>query len=206
MPRSLLAAADKADAIVIGPGLGQSRTAGERLQRLMGLPKPAVVDADGLNMIAEGEVWPEWFKAAAVLTPHPGEMKRLAKLIGRTEVPTDEAGRVDIAMAAATAFGQVVVLKGQGTVVTDGQRVYVNPTGDSSLAKAGTGDVLSGMAGCLLGQGMGGFDAACCAVYLHGLAGQLAGSRLGRRCVLSEDVIHAIPEAVGQYEAKFGGA
>ncbi len=206
VPRSLLASADKADAVVIGPGLGQSRTAGERLQRLAGLPKPAVVDADGLNMIAEGEVWPEWFKAAAVLTPHPGEMKRLAKLIGRTEVPTHEPGRIEIAAAAATAFGQVVVLKGQGTVVTDGQRVYVNPTGDSSLAKAGTGDVLSGMTGCLLGQHMDRFDAACCAVYLHGLAGQIAGGRLGQRCVLSEDVINAIPEAVAQYERKFGVA
>ena len=204
VPRSLMAAAEKADVIAIGPGLGQSRTAAERVQRLLELPKPAVVDADALNLIAQGEQWPEWFKAAAVLTPHPGEMKRLAKLIGRDTVPSDEAGRIDIATATATAFGQVVVLKGLGTVVTDGTRVYVNPTGDSSLAKAGTGDVLTGMTASLLGQGMDRFDAACCAVYLHGRAGEIAGERLGKRCVLSEDVINAVPQAVGEYEKRFG--
>ena len=204
VPRSLLAAVDKADAIAIGPGLGQSRTAAERLQRLAEGSKPIVVDADALNLIAAGERWPDWFKAPAVLTPHPGEMKRLAKLIGRDDVPRDEPGRIDIATAAATAFGQVVVLKGTGTVVTDGTRVYVNPTGDSSLAKAGTGDVLTGMTASLIGQGMDRFDAACCAVHLHGRAGEIAGERLGQRCVLSADVINAVPQAVGEYEKRFG--
>ena len=201
--RPLVDAADKADAIAIGPGLGQSADADERLQALVGRQTPAVVDADGLNLIAKVGRWPDWFTAPAVLTPHPGEMRRLAKLIGRDAVPTDEPGRVDIATAAATAFGVVLVLKGQGTVVTDGRRVYVNPTGDSSLAKAGTGDVLTGMVASLIGQGMDRFDAACAATYLHGRAGELAGQRLGRRCVLSEDVIRAIPAAVGEYEARF---
>ncbi len=139
-----------------------------------------------------------------MLTPHPGEMKRLAKLIGRDAVPTDEPGRIDIADAAARAFGQVMVLKGTGTVVTDGDRVYVNPTGDSSLSKAGTGDVLTGMIASLIGQGLDRFDAACCGVYLHGRPGEIAGGRLGQRCVLSEDVITALPQAVGEYEKRFG--
>jgi NAD(P)H-hydrate epimerase len=95
------------------------------------------------------------------------------------------------------------VLKGGRTVVTDGQRVYVNHTGDSSLSKAGTGDVLSGMIGTLLAQEMSGFDAACAAVYLHGRAGEIAGERLGRRCVLAHDVIDAIPQAVGEYERRY---
>src|SRR5436305_10211008 len=146
----LLDAGEKADAVVIGPGLGQTPEAEDRLTRLVRLDKPMVVDADGLNLLAKGKRWPTYFKARAVLTPHPGEMGRLGKLIGRTEVPTDQAGRIDIAAAAARAFGQVVLLKGAGTVVTDGRRVYVNPTGDSSLSKAGTGDVLSGMIGVLL--------------------------------------------------------
>ena len=197
VPAELTEAAGKADAIVVGPGLGQSADAEARLKSLVGLAKPAVVDADGLNLIAKGDRWPEWFKAHAVLTPHPGEMKRLAKLIGRSEVPTDDAGRIDIATEAATAFGQVVVLKGDRTVVTDGSRVYVNDTGDSSLSKAGTGDVLSGMIGCLLGQKLDRFDAACIGVHLHGLAGEMAGRRLGRRCVLSHDVIDALPQAIG---------
>jgi NAD(P)H-hydrate epimerase len=85
-----------------------------------------------------------------------------------------------------------MVLKGHRTVVTDGKRVYVNKTGDSSLSKAGTGDVLSGMLASLLGQGMERFEAACAATFLHGRAGELAGKKLGRRSVLARDVIDAI--------------
>jgi NAD(P)H-hydrate epimerase len=192
----LLAAADKADAIVIGPGLGQSADALARLKAVAGLRKPMVVDADALNLIAKESAWPGWFKATAVLTPHPGEMKRLARLIGRDQVPADDAGRIDIAMLAAKSFGQVVLLKGSRTVVTDGEKVYLNHTGDSSLSKAGTGDVLSGMIGCLLGQKMNPFDAACCAAHLHGRAGEIAGEKLGLRCVLAHDVIDAISAAV----------
>jgi NAD(P)H-hydrate epimerase len=200
----LTSAAEKAAAIVIGPGIGQSKDAFARLQELAGLDKPMVVDADALNMLAKLDTWPGWFKARAVLTPHPGEMKRLAKLIGRDSVPTDDAGRIDIATIAAKAFGQTMVLKGSRTVVTDGTRVFINTTGDSSLSKAGTGDVLSGMIGCLLGQKFNGFDAACIAVYLHGRAGEIAGEKLGQRCVLAHDVINAIPQAVGEYESKYG--
>ena len=206
VPEELKSAADKAAAIVIGPGIGQSADAFDRLHALAQLAKPMVVDADALNMIARESSWPGWFKATAVLTPHPGEMKRLAKLIGRETVPTDDAGRIDIATAAANAFGQTIVLKGSRTVVTDGSRVFINHTGDSSLSKAGTGDVLSGMIGCLLGQKMTGFDAGCAAVHLHGRAGEIAGEKLGQRCVLAHDVIDAIPQAVGEYESRYGAA
>ena len=168
--------------------------------RLVRLPKPTVIDADGLNLLAREKRWPaKAFKAHAVLTPHPGEMKRLARLIGRSEVPSDDAGRTDIALVAANAFGQVVVLKGHRTVVTDGSRVYVNDTGDSSLSKAGTGDVLSGILGALVAQQMGRFEAACAAVWIHGKAGEIAGSLLGRRCVLASDAINALAEAIRQY-------
>ena len=85
------------------------------------------------------------------------------------------------------------MLKGDRTVVTDGQRVYVNHTGNSALSKAGSGDVLCGILGSLLGQEMDRFDAACAAVRLHGLAGELAGEQLGLRSVLARDVIDAIP-------------
>ncbi|HSU69284.1 MAG TPA: NAD(P)H-hydrate dehydratase [Tepidisphaeraceae bacterium] len=197
--RELLEAAQKADAIVIGPGLGQSPAAAERLKSLARLDKQMVVDADGLNLLAAGKRWPKWFKAHAVLTPHPGEMGRLAKLIGRTDVPSDEAGRIEIATQAAQAFGQIVVLKGYRTVVTDGQRVYINDTGDSSLSKAGTGDVLSGVVGTLLAQKMERLEAAIAAVWLHGRAGELAGQRLGCRSVLARDVIESLGSAVNQY-------
>src|SRR5205814_3569824 len=113
------------------------------------------------NLLSDLKNWPKYFKARAVLTPHPGEMARLGKLIGRTEVPKDDKGRAEIAAEAAKAFGQVVVLKGERTVVTDGRRVYVNTTGDSSLSKAGAGDVLCGLIATLLAQSMDPFDAAC---------------------------------------------
>jgi NAD(P)H-hydrate epimerase len=201
--QELADAAEKADAIVIGPGLGQSPQARERLARLVKLPdKPMVVDADGLNLLAKMKSWPKFFRARAVLTPHPGEMARLGALIGRTTVPTDEAGRVEIATVAATAFGQVVVLKGNRTVVADGNRVYINTTGNSALSKAGTGDVLSGVIGSLLGQGMTPFEAACLGAHLHGRAGEIAGERLGLRCVLAREVIDALPPAIREAEAR----
>jgi NAD(P)H-hydrate epimerase len=201
----LLEAGEKADAIVIGPGLGLTPEAMDRLTRLIRLDKPIVVDADGLNLLAKQKTWPKYFKARGVLTPHPGEMGRLAKLLGRgSDVPSDDAGRIELATDAARAFGQVVVLKGNRTVVADGERVYVNTTGNSALSKAGTGDVLSGICGTLLAQSMEGFDAACTAVCLHGLAGEIAGERLGLRAVLARDVIDAIPHAIKHYEERYG--
>ena len=193
--RKLLAAAEKADVLAIGPGLGQSNSIGKRLNALFQLDKPMVVDADALNYLASLRSWPKSFTARAVLTPHPGEMKRLAKLIGRDSVPEDEKGRIGIAAQAAKAFGQVVLLKGHRTVVTDSRKVYINHTGDSSLSKAGAGDVLSGILASLIGQGMDLFDAACAAAHLHGKAGEMAGKRLGRRSVLARDVINEIGEA-----------
>jgi NAD(P)H-hydrate epimerase len=196
----LLEAGEKADAIVLGPGLGRTPEAMRRLQRLVRLKKPMVVDADGLNLLSDLKSWPKYFKARAVLTPHPGEMARLGKLIGRKDVPTDDKGREEIAAEAANAFGQVVVLKGDRTVVTDGRRVYVNTTGDSSLSKAGAGDVLCGLIVTLLAQEVDPFDAACIGVHLHGRAGELAGGNLGRRSVLARDVIETIPAAIAEYE------
>ena len=150
-----------------------------------------------LNMLAPMSKWPRAFKANAILTPHPGEMKRL---VG-TRVPPDDDGRIEMATRAARTCRQIIVLKGNRTVVTDGEKVYVNRTGDSSLSKAGTGDVLSGIIGALLTQGMDRFDAACAAVWIHGRAGELAGQKLGRRSVLARDVIDALPQAIAEYES-----
>ena len=193
-------AAESADVIIIGPGMGTSAAARERLAALIRLDKPMVIDADGLNLLAKGESWPKAFRASAVLTPHPGEMKRLAKLFDRDEVPSDEAGRIEIAKQAADAFGQIIVLKGNRTIITDGKKVAINTTGDSSLSKAGSGDVLSGMIGSLIGQGMDRFDAAVLGIHLHGRAGEIAGERLGKRSVLARDVIDAIAAAIREHE------
>jgi ADP-dependent NAD(P)H-hydrate dehydratase len=199
-------AAEAADAVVIGPGLGQTPEAEARLLRLIRLDKPMVLDADGLNLIAKQKRWPGNFKASAVLTPHPGEMKRLLPLIGRSgEVPAEDEGRMELAAAAAKKFGQVVLLKGAKTVVADGQRVYVNQSGDSTLSKAGSGDVLSGIIGCLLAQKMEPFEAACLGAHLHGRAGELAGRKKGRRCALSRDVLKALPKAIRELEGEDEG-
>jgi ADP-dependent NAD(P)H-hydrate dehydratase len=198
----LLEAAEAADAVIIGPGLGRTPEAMGRLTRLVRLEKPMVIDADALNLIASQKRWPTYFKAYAVLTPHPGEMKRLGKLLGVDAVPSDDEGRVDLAASAAREFGQVVVLKGDRSVVSDGTRAYVNKTGNSALSKAGTGDVLCGILGTLMAQKVDRFDAACTAVRLHGIAGEVAGERLGLRSVLAHDVITALPEAIVRYEKR----
>jgi NAD(P)H-hydrate epimerase len=198
---TLIQASQLADALVAGPGMGTIPAAKARLLQLIKLDKPMVLDADALNILASAKKWPGNFNARAILTPHPGEMKRLARLIGSKDVPGDDDGRMEIARRAARTFGQVVVLKGHRTVVTDGQKVYLNRTGDSSLSKAGTGDVLSGILGTLLAQGMDRFDAACAGVWIHGRAGETAGRSMGRRSVLARDVIDAISQAIREYES-----
>jgi NAD(P)H-hydrate epimerase len=198
-------AAELADAIAVGPGMGLGREGLTRLLGLLRLDKPMAIDADALNLLSGRRSWPRQVGARAVLTPHPGEMRRLASLFGRDVVPDDEEGRIEIALAASRAFSQVVLLKGHRTVVADaGARVYVNRTGNSALSKAGSGDVLSGVLATLVAQGMDPFDAACAAAHLHGLAGEIAGARLGLRSVLARDVIDAIPQAIGRYEAHSG--
>ncbi len=202
--RNLLDAANKADAIVIGPGMGQSADAKARLTRLLRLDKPMVVDADGLNLLAKQKTWPRWIKARAVLTPHPGEMNRLAHFLSTSKTPTDDNGRIHMALEAATVFRQIIVLKGHRTVVADHSgRIYLNQTGNSALSKAGSGDVLSGILGSLLGLRMPPFDAACIAVCVHGLAGEIASQRLGLRSPLARDVTSAIPPALAEFEKRF---
>jgi ADP-dependent NAD(P)H-hydrate dehydratase len=208
----LIEAANKANAVVVGPGLGTSDAARDRLLALVAIDKTMVIDADGLNLLAAMHQWPSAaFKAKAVLTPHPGEMRRLAGLLPVAAVgewarrdpsiPSDESSRIDIAVLAARTFGQVMVLKGHRTVVTDGRRIYINTTGDSTLSKAGTGDILSGVLGCLLAQRMDRFEAATLAVWLHGKAGEIAGATHGRRSALGSEVVGCLARAIGERES-----
>jgi NAD(P)H-hydrate epimerase len=129
-------------------------------------------------------------------------------LFGKPEQSAgDESDRIDTATRAAAAFGQIIVLKGHRTIVADGRRVYVNRTGSTALAKAGSGDILSGILAALLGQkGADAFDAACTAVWIHGTAGEIAGRRVGDRSATAPDVIDAIGEAFERYAERFGAA
>lgn len=196
--RKLIQNAKSADAIVVGPGLGVTVEAQKILINILQLTNPIVVDADALNILSMQKKWPKTLKARCVLTPHPGEMERLLKLIdlqNKYDLSNDE-DRITAAKAFATKTQQVVVLKGSKTVVTDGVQIYINKTGNSSLAKAGCGDVLSGMIGTLLAQKMDNFTAASFAVYMHGLAGESAGRKYGVRSVLASEVIDSISSVI----------
>jgi NAD(P)H-hydrate epimerase len=198
--RRFRSALQRADAVVAGPGLGQEPQAEALLRAVYTSEKSSVIDADALNILAERDEWPADFRAPAVLTPHPGEMARLARHLGGREIPSDDAGRIDVCGAAAREFQSVVVLKGPRTVISDGERYRINTTGDNSLAKAGTGDVLAGLIGSLLAQGMPPFDAAVCGVHYHGLAGQAAGRALGKRAVLASDVAERLGEVMAGHD------
>jgi hydroxyethylthiazole kinase-like uncharacterized protein yjeF len=197
-------AVEKSDAIVAGPGLGQLPSGNGLIDQVLAADRPVVLDADALNLLSARSVWPSAVRARCVLTPHPGEMKRLGKLFGKTEQGQDADDRINTALRAATAFGQTIVYKGESTVVTDSASLYVNRTGDSTLSKAGTGDILSGIIAALLGQQLEPFAAAVAAVWIHGTAGELAGRACSRRSATARDVIEHIGEAFEAYENEFG--
>jgi NAD(P)H-hydrate epimerase len=181
------------DCFAFGPGVGISQGVRSVLQRLLaqeGLR--LVIDADGLNNLSMITDWPKQTKADVILTPHPGEMKRLWAGLSRTPLPSD---RRDQAIELANKTKTTVVLKGAGTVVTDGQKIYVNRTGNPGMATAGAGDVLTGVITALIGQGMSNFDAAVLGVYVHGLAGDIAAEKMGQISLIATDVIDAIGES-----------
>ncbi len=178
------------DAVAIGPGLGTSRSVATIVTTLFTeLPQPLVVDADALNVLAEqlkSNVAGETLKAAGprILTPHPGEFSRLT---GR-DISAVESRRGALAAEFAKAHGVIVVLKGAGTVITDGVRVAINRTGNPGMATGGSGDVLTGLIAALLAQGMSPFEAAHLGVHLHGLAGDLAAADLSQPGLIASDL------------------
>jgi NAD(P)H-hydrate epimerase len=189
---TLLTAAEGKDALVIGPGIPRGSEThaliGELLARL---DVPVLIDADGLNAIAGHPELLQRSRAPVVVTPHPGEMARL------TGKPVHEVQSNRI--AAATAFARdrrvVTVLKGARTLVAEpGGPLRVNPTGNPGMATGGTGDVLSGMVGAFLAQGLEPVDAASVGVLAHGLAGDAAARRWGRLGVIASDLTAALGE------------
>jgi hydroxyethylthiazole kinase-like uncharacterized protein yjeF len=187
------------DAIVVGPGLKPGLATAELVSRLVAAPDdaakpPIVLDAEALRSLATMDRWWEGDRRPAVLTPHPGEFERLRAGSGREpaddgDLVDDDPARATAARDAATAWGQVVVLKGARTVIAapDGQ-VAVAPFENPALATGGTGDVLAGAIGSLLAQGLAPFDAARLGVYLHGLAGDSVRERIGDAGLLASDL------------------
>ena len=193
------------DAVVIGPGLGRHPATLRRVRRLVAeVRRPVVIDADGLNALAEEHEWWRTLAAPAVLTPHPGEFARLRR--DEAVLPDDDAARVAVATEAATLWGHVVVLKGANTVVAapDG-RALRSSVATPALASAGSGDVLAGVVATMLAGGLEPFTAATCAVAVHARAGLMCEERIGRAGVLASDVAAALPEALRRFSAS-GGA
>jgi ADP-dependent NAD(P)H-hydrate dehydratase len=190
---TILDAVGENDAVAFGPGIGVSgglRSVLEILLEQEGLK--LIIDADGLNNLAALKEWPAKLKAKLILTPHPGEMKRLWSGLFREPLPSQ---RQQQAEQLAQHTGSVVALKGAGTVVTDGQKVYINKTGNPGMATAGSGDVLTGAITALTGQGLSNFDAVVLGVYLHGLAGDIAAEKVGQVSLMATDMIESLPDA-----------
>jgi ADP-dependent NAD(P)H-hydrate dehydratase len=192
----LISAASDNDVLAFGCGVGVSPAVRSVLEALLGLDNlRMIIDADGLNNLSKLKDWPQKVKARLVLTPHPGEMARLWQGLFRDELLAD---REPLATQFALRTNTTVVLKGAGTVVTDGQKIYINTTGNPGMASAGAGDVLTGVITALAGQGMTDFDAAVYGVYVHGLAGDIAADELGQISLMATDIIDALPAAFAQ--------
>ena len=183
----ILSRVQHATAVAIGPGWGRSPDLDELAHLLFTtIDKPLVVDADALNALASSPGgFPKPHHAAPrILTPHPGEFARL--IASQTKLV--QADREALAVEFARQHRVFVVLKGHATVVTDGEKVFVNTTGNSGMATGGSGDVLTGLLPSLLAQGMVPFDAAQLAVYLHGLAGDLAAVDFSQPGLIASDL------------------
>lgn len=191
----LLALAQDSDVVVFGPGAGKANGVLDCLLPLLQIENlPILIDADGLNAVATvrgRSIW-EQKKAQVIITPHPGEMKRLWSAVFRSRIPTQ---RSDQAVQMAKTIGAVVVLKGAGTVVSDGQKIYINTTGNVGMATAGAGDVLCGVIAALIGQGLSLLDAGVLGVYLHGRAGDLAARSVGKISLIATDIIDYLKNA-----------
>ena len=182
----ILARLPKMDAVLIGPGLGQSEGAFAVVKTVLAhFRGPVVVDADGINNLSRHKDILRGRKAPTILTPHDGEFARLGGVIGED--------RAEAAGALARDLGAIVLLKGHRTVITDGKRCYVNRTGNPGMAVGGSGDVLAGIIVSLLGQGIEPLEAAACAAWLHGAAGDRCAAALGQYGMLPSDLVEALP-------------
>jgi len=177
----------KMDAVLIGPGLGQSEGTLSVVQSVLKYCScPVVLDADGINLIAKHKDVLRDRTAPTVLTPHDGEFFRIGGVISEN--------RCESAAALATEMGCIVLLKGHRTVVTDGITCYVNQTGNPGMATGGCGDVLAGIITSLIGQGIAPLEAAACGAWIHGAAGDLCAKEIGQYGMLPQDMINVLPQ------------
>lgn len=174
------------DAVLVGPGLGQSGGTLAVVRAVLEKAEcPVVVDADGINVLSAHRDLLRGRKSPTILTPHDGEFARLGGVIGED--------RMAAAAALAEELGCVVLLKGHETCITDGTDGYLNPTGNPGMAVGGSGDVLAGVITALLGAGLPPLEAAACGAWLHGAAGDRCAAELGQYGMLPTDMLSALP-------------
>ena len=176
----------KMDAVLLGPGLGQSQGVSEVVKAVLEHGEcPVVLDADGINVMAKHMDVLRGRKGTTILTPHDGEFARLGGVIGEDRVAAAEAMAKDL--------GAIVLLKGHRTTITDGSTTYINRTGNPGMAVGGSGDVLAGIIISLLGQGIAPLEAAACGAWLHGAAGDRCAAEIGQYGMLPTDMLNVLP-------------
>lgn len=174
------------DAVLIGPGLGQSEGTCQVVKAvLQNACCPVVVDADGINVMAAHKDVLRDRTSATILTPHAGEFARLGGVNGESRVLAAEKMAKDLRC--------IMLLKGQHTVITDGTETYVNPTGNPGMATGGSGDVLAGIITAFLGQGIDPLRAAACGAWVHGAAGDICAAEIGEYGMLPSDLVKVLP-------------
>ena len=182
----ILARLPQMDAVLVGPGLGQSEGTLAAVRAVLEKAEcPVVMDADGINVLSAHRDLLRGRKSPTILTPHDGEFARLGGVIGED--------RMAAAAALAEELGCVVLLKGHETCITDGTDGYLNPTGNPGMAVGGSGDVLAGVITALLGAGLPPLEAAACGAWLHGAAGDRCAAELGQYGMLPTDMLSALP-------------
>lgn len=185
----ILETCEKSTAVVLGCGLGVSKDTRLIVETILKkCAKPIILDADGINCLSKHIDVLSSREYPTVLTPHPGEMSRLTGLT----VGEIQSNREKISVDFASRYNCTLVLKGVGTITTDGKKIITNTSGNGCLAKGGSGDVLAGIIGALICQGIDVFSAAASGVYLHGLAADGCISKYSTPCVMARDVINAV--------------
>jgi len=181
------------DVLAIGPGIGVDDERIEFIQNiLINYNGPIVLDADGINCLAQDPTILLKRKGPTIITPHPGEMSRLLNI----NIQKIQENRVKYSKNISNKYNIITVLKGANTVVTNGKDIYINPTGNPGMATAGSGDVLTGIIASFIGQGIVPYKAAILGVYLHGLAGDLAKADKGEYGLIARDILENIPYAL----------
>ncbi|NMA86916.1 MAG: NAD(P)H-hydrate dehydratase [Tissierellia bacterium] len=181
------------DVLALGPGIGVDNERKELVKYiLLNYKGPIVLDADGLNCISHNPSILSKRKGATVLTPHPGEMARLLN----TSIDKIQQDRIEYSKNFSKEYDIILALKGYKTIVTNGEDLYINTTGNPGMATAGSGDVLTGIITSFIGQGLEPFKAAKLGVYIHGLAGDLVKIHKGEYGLIARDIVENIPKAI----------